>query len=454
MGDTIQPIYVDLASESDDPQVTEIDSLCLTCHEMGKTRLLMTKIPHYKEVILSSFSCDHCGNHNTSIQPGQYQELGVCYHFTVREEKDLSRQIVRSNCATVSVPEVELEIPADSEKGEITTVEGILRRTIEGLSQDQSDRRLYHPEIAEQIEEFISKIEELLDCKTDFTVVVDDPSGNTFIENPIAPQQDPYLIRKTYKRTKEQNALLGLNFEEPEEQEVVEKQDEDNEDEDETSVKDEVLIFDTICNHCSKPTKTNMKVTQIPYFKEVVIMATNCEGCGHRTNEVKSGGGISEKGKRITLKLTDPCDMARDVLKSETCEIEVPELGLHLGGGLIGGKFTTLEGLLIDIRNDLENNPFLTGDSSDNSRKAIIQKLIADLEQVRNGNLQVTIKMNDPAGNSYLQNLYAPDDDPEMEVEEYERSYEENEALGINDMKTENYEEESIDPGSSSLICS
>ncbi|XP_068249665.1 zinc finger protein ZPR1 [Palaemon carinicauda] len=453
MGDTVKPIYVDLASESDDPHVTVIDSLCLTCHEMGKTRLLMTKIPHYREVILSSFSCDHCGNHNTSIQPGQYQELGVNYQFTVREEKDLSVQVVRSNHATISVPEVELEIPADSEKGEITTVEGILRRTIEGLSQDQPNRRLDHPEIYEQIEEFISKIEELLGCKSNFTIIVDDPSGNTFIENTLAPEQNPHLKRKTYKRTKEQNALLGLNFEDEEENKNAVKQDDDNEEE-ETSIKDEVLVFNTICGHCSKPTQTNMKVTQIPYFKEVVIMATSCDGCGHRTNEVKSGGGISEKGKRITLKLTDPCDMARDVLKSETCEIEIPELGLHLGGGLIGGKFTTLEGLLMDIRNDLESNPFLAGDSSDGTRKAIIQKLIADLEQVKDGSLQVTFKMTDPAGNSYLQNLYAPDDDPEMEIEEYERSYEENEALGINDMKTENYEEQSIDPGSSSLICS
>lgn len=50
--------------------------------------------------------------------------------------------------------------------------------------------------------------------------------------------------------------------------------------------------------------------------------------------------------------------------------------------------------------------------------------------------------MDDPAGNNYLQNLYAPDDDPQMTVEEYERTHEQNEELGLNDMKTENYEEE------------
>ena len=55
--------------------------------------------------------------------------------------------------------------------------------------------------------------------------------------------------------------------------------------------------------------------TDIPHFKEVVIMATVCEYCGHKTNEVKSGGGIESRGKRITLHITDPSDLSRDVLK-------------------------------------------------------------------------------------------------------------------------------------------
>lgn len=40
----------------------------------------------------------------------------------------------------------------------------------------------------------------------------------------------------------------------------------------------------------------------------------------------------------------------------------------------------------------------------------------------------------------HLQNLYAPDPDPELEVVHYERTEEQNDALGITDMKTEGYE--------------
>ena len=44
-------------------------------------------------------------------------------------------------------------------------------------------------------------------------------------------------------------------------------------------------------------------------------MATTCGYCGLRTNEVKSGAGVSETGTRTILKLTHPNDLNRDILK-------------------------------------------------------------------------------------------------------------------------------------------
>ena len=85
--------------------------------------------------------------------------------------------------------------------------------------------------------------------------------------------------------------------------------------EDELNLIEEVLSFQTNCPNCGSPCETKMKVTDIPHFKQVVIMATVCEYCGHKTNEVKSGGGIEPKGKRICLNVTDVTDMSRDVLK-------------------------------------------------------------------------------------------------------------------------------------------
>lgn len=47
-------------------------------------------------------------------------------------------------------------------------------------------------------------------------------------------------------------------------------------------------------------------------------MATNCYACGYRDNEVKSGGQVSAKGKKITLKVEDDEDLSRDMLKVGT----------------------------------------------------------------------------------------------------------------------------------------
>jgi len=56
------------AAEDDSTPMQEVESLCMRCHENGTTRLLLTSIPYFKEIVVSSFSCDHCGYRDTEIQ--------------------------------------------------------------------------------------------------------------------------------------------------------------------------------------------------------------------------------------------------------------------------------------------------------------------------------------------------------------------------------------------------
>ena len=50
--------------------------------------------------------------------------------------------IVKGETATVSIPELEFEIPPSSDKGSITTVENILMQAVEGLEKQQPIRRV------------------------------------------------------------------------------------------------------------------------------------------------------------------------------------------------------------------------------------------------------------------------------------------------------------------------
>jgi hypothetical protein len=57
-------------------------------------------------------------------------------------------------------------------------------------------------------------VESCLKGDTLFTLILDDPSGNSFIENPYAPKPDPMAVITHYKRSQEQNQNIGLTSDE------------------------------------------------------------------------------------------------------------------------------------------------------------------------------------------------------------------------------------------------
>jgi C4-type Zn-finger protein len=63
-----EPLYVDI---NPDNPVSEIESYCVNCEENGVTRILFTKIPFFKEIIIMAFECLHCGYRNSEVQPGR-----------------------------------------------------------------------------------------------------------------------------------------------------------------------------------------------------------------------------------------------------------------------------------------------------------------------------------------------------------------------------------------------
>jgi zinc finger protein len=67
---------------------SEIESLCMNCREQGTTRLLLTRVPFFKEIVVMAFSCPHCGYESNEIQAGgMIQEKGVHYVLSVTSRK-------------------------------------------------------------------------------------------------------------------------------------------------------------------------------------------------------------------------------------------------------------------------------------------------------------------------------------------------------------------------------
>ncbi|KAI8879516.1 zf-ZPR1-domain-containing protein [Backusella circina FSU 941] len=426
-----EPIFVDLS----ETEPTEIESLCMKCND---------NIAHFKEIIIMAFECPHCGFKNNELQSaGTFNERGHTITLTINNKEDLNRQLVKSDYCSVKFEELDVEIPANNNRGLLTTVEGLIDNAIDDLSTAQPIRKATDEAVYNKIEEIIATLGTYKEGSP-FTLTLDDPSGNSYVENKCLPQQDPQIKLRWYTRTPEQQAFLGLQSNQtPAEIAAANAaQGVGSEMLNEKGLP-EVMSFPANCPSCSAPCSTNMHVMEIPHFKEVVIMATNCEHCGYKSNEVKAGGAVSEKGTRIILNLTESDDLSRDILKSETCGLSIPEIDLELTKGTLGGRFTTVEGLLRQVHDELEGRAsFIQGDSGTKESKNRFAEFLTNLKNVADGKMfPVTLIVDDPLSNSYVQNLYAPDADPEMKIEEYERDWETNEDLGLNDMKLDNYED-------------
>ncbi|CAB3397556.1 unnamed protein product [Caenorhabditis bovis] len=433
-------IYRSLSADDYEVKPMSVESMCMNCEKNGETKIMCTAIPYYKAVIIMSFECPHCGFKNNEIQSGEaVQEHGTEIVLRVHEQVDLRRQVVKSEYAQIEVPELQLTIPHKSQPGEITTVEGVLQRVYQGLNQDQEKRRAEDPEGAAQIDDFLKKLESYMQLEHKWTLKLRDPTGNCFIQNPDVRHVDPRCIVSHYHRCLNEKKMLGLADDFEEDEVEAEPAPEFTSYDD---VKNEVLHFNTNCPNCNAPTKINMKPTDIPFFQTVIIMAMNCDNCGYKSNEVKSGGAIRDQGCRLYVKIRSDVDLKRDVLKSETCSMTIPEIDLNVGGAALCGRFTTIEGLLNATKEQLDSqSSFFMGDSAESEEKREVMNFMLKLDDIINLKMPATIILDDPTGCSYVQSLTAPMDDDGLHKEFYTRTYEQNDELGLNDMKVENYGE-------------
>lgn len=260
-----------------------------------------------------SFDCPHCHFKNAEIQSaGEIQQQGVKFSFKVEREEDLSRQIVKSDTAVFRIENIDLEIPPG--RGQLSNVEGILSMIAQDLEQKQEERKQVMPEIYEQIQGVIQTVKQMSNAeKLPFTITIDDPAGNSSFEPSPSDSSGKYA-RHEYPRSAAENATLGLGdtteaATEAATEATTEATTEDttgdapateirpeyhadqmypamptgamvnNVDEDDI-VENQVYSFPATCPGCTRSCATNMKMVNIPHFKQVVLMSTVCEHCG------------------------------------------------------------------------------------------------------------------------------------------------------------------------------
>lgn len=155
------------------------------------------------------------------------------------------------------------------------------------LSGDQPLRRIQDEATYTKIQTLIDSLKEILGDQEDededkpgqpikasekhdvpmpaFTIKLDDPTGNSFIEF-VGSMADPKWNLRTYQRTRQQNIDLGFAVAEeapaapllPVAEDPIGDPDDPNA---------EIFIFPGICSSCGSPLDTLMKKVLVPYFK-------------------------------------------------------------------------------------------------------------------------------------------------------------------------------------------
>ena len=65
----------------------------------------------------------------------------------------------------------------------------------------------------------------------------------------------------------------------------------------------DVMALKSLCVSCEDEGTTNLLLTRIPFFRDVILMAFECEHCGYRSSELQSAE-IQEKGSRFEVQVT------------------------------------------------------------------------------------------------------------------------------------------------------
>ncbi|KAB1210466.1 hypothetical protein CJ030_MR6G010762 [Morella rubra] len=115
---------------------------------------------------------------------------------------------------------------------------------------------------------------------------------------------------------------------------------------------------------------------------------------------------------------------------SDTASVKVPEIDLELASGTLGGVVTTVEGLE-------RVHGFSFGDSLDENKRSKWQDFQVRLKKLLSLEEPWTLILDDALANSFIAPVTEDlRDDHQFTFEEYERSWEQNEELGLNDIDT------------------
>ena len=167
-------------SEEETTEINEMTIKCPACATEGTATSIMKEIeiPHFGKVLETTIQCKKCGFKHSDVIALEQNDPAK---YTLKISKEtLSVRVVRSQSATVTIPELGMKVePGPKSEGYVTNVEGVLIR-FEGAIKKAL--QLFEDEESQKNgKNTLAEIQELIKGNSTATLIIDDPFGQSNI---------------------------------------------------------------------------------------------------------------------------------------------------------------------------------------------------------------------------------------------------------------------------------
>ena len=164
----------------------EVRGTCPACGEDVDWLYKTENIPYFSDILIITCSCPICGYRFSDVQNISTNDP-LRFVFHACSEQDLSVRVVRSGAAHIRIPELGVEInPGPACEGFVSNIEGVLCRiekVLDGILIDGDDDQRRN---ALSLKE---KIGAIRNGKGSFTIIIEDPHGNSLIDSEKAEKE-------------------------------------------------------------------------------------------------------------------------------------------------------------------------------------------------------------------------------------------------------------------------
>ena len=161
-------------------EINEMIIKCPVCFVEGKAKSIMRElgIPHFGKVLETTIQCPECGFRHSDIIA--LEQNDPAKYVIEINKSNLTVRVVRSQSATVSIPEVGIKVePGPKSEGYVTNVEGMLNRFEDAVKKALN--LFDNAESQENAKNTLKKIQDLKEGNGTATLIILDPFGQSNI---------------------------------------------------------------------------------------------------------------------------------------------------------------------------------------------------------------------------------------------------------------------------------